>query len=73
MAVLCAKGNVSPRSLPYSELRTALGNAKVFLGWLVPDLVLRSPRFNGRDACVPVLLPDAASGDCGAKGACSVC
>ena len=31
-AALCAKGNVSPRSLPYSELRTALGNAKVFLG-----------------------------------------
>ncbi len=31
-AALCAKGNVSPRSLPYSELRAALGNAKVFLG-----------------------------------------
>ena len=31
-AALCAKGNVSPRSLPYSELRTALGNGKVFLG-----------------------------------------
>ena len=31
-AALCAKGNVSPRSLPYSELRSALGNAKVFLG-----------------------------------------
>ena len=31
-AALCAKGNVSPRSLPYSELRTALGNARAFLG-----------------------------------------
>ena len=31
-AALCAKGNVSPRNLPYPELRKALGNAKVFLG-----------------------------------------
>ena len=31
-AALCAKGNVSPRSLPYSELRTVLGNVNVFLG-----------------------------------------
>ena len=31
-AALCVKGNVSPRNLPYPELRNALWKAKVFHG-----------------------------------------
>ncbi|MBO5940572.1 MAG: FAD-dependent oxidoreductase, partial [Kiritimatiellae bacterium] len=31
-AALCAKKGLSPRNLPYSELRQALENANVFLG-----------------------------------------